>query len=240
LQRIRAITLDLDDTLWAIGPVIMRAEEKLWSWLSEHFPMITETYTPEEAYALREQVMQKHWDQSHDFRFLRKTVLEHMAVSVGYSGDLVEDAFAVFDRARNDVELFSDVLPTLQALGEYFSLIAVTNGNANLERIGIRHLFDDVVTAVDVGAAKPARPIFAEAVARAGVSAGEALHVGDHPEIDIVGAQQAGLRTAWINRNGASWPLDTARPDAIVSTISELVAVLEPAIASRIASAANA
>jgi putative hydrolase of the HAD superfamily len=184
--------------------------------------------------------MQKHWDQSHDFRFLRKTVLEHMAVSVGYSGDLVEDAFAVFDRARNDVELFSDVLPTLQALGEYFSLIAVTNGNANLERIGIRHLFDDVVTAVDVGAAKPARPIFAEAVARAGVSAGEALHVGDHPEIDIVGAQQAGLRTAWINRNGASWPLDTARPDAIVSTISELVAVLEPAIASRIASAANA
>lgn len=239
MHRIRAITLDLDDTLWAIGPVIMRAEQELWSWLGEHFPKITGTYTPEAAYALREQVIQEHWDQSHDFRFLRKTVLEHMARTAGYSSDLVDDAFDVFDRARNDVELFSDVLPTLEALGEHFSLIAVTNGNANLERIGIRHLFHGVVTAVDVGAAKPARPIFAEAVNRAGVSAAETLHVGDHPEIDIAGAQEAGLRTAWINRNGDGWPRHVAPPDVIVSTISELVTVLGPAIADRTASAAN-
>jgi putative hydrolase of the HAD superfamily len=130
-------------------------------------------------------------------------------------------------------------LPTLEALGEHFSLIAVTNGNANLERIGIRHLFHGVVTAVDVGAAKPARPIFAEAVNRAGVSAAETLHVGDHPEIDIAGAQEAGLRTAWINRNGDGWPRHVAPPDVIVSTISELVTVLGPAIADRTASAAN-
>ena len=169
MHRIRAITLDLDDTLWEIGPVIMRAEEKLWSWLAEHFPKITESFSPEKAYALREDLMQKHWDQSHDYRFLRQAVLEHMANSVGYSCDLVDDAFAVFDRARNDVELFSDVLPTLEALRKHFSLIAVTNGNANLQRIGIRHLFHDVVTAVDVGYAKPARPIFLEAVNRAGV-----------------------------------------------------------------------
>jgi FMN hydrolase / 5-amino-6-(5-phospho-D-ribitylamino)uracil phosphatase len=239
LHRIRAITLDLDDTLWAIGPVIVLAEEKLWSWLGEHFPKITETYTPDAAYALREQVMQKHWDQSHDFRFLRKTVLEHMAEGVGYSSDLVDDAFDVFDRARNDVELFSDVLPTLEALGEHFALVAVTNGNANLECIGIRHLFHDVVTAVDVGAAKPARPIFVEAVSRAGVSAEEVLHVGDHPDIDIDGARKAGMRTAWMNRHGDGWPLHIVPPDVTVSTIRELIAVLEPAIANRSASAAN-
>lgn len=239
MHRIRAITLDLDDTLWAIGPVIMRAEQKLWSWLGENFPKITGAYTPEAAYALREKVIQDHWDQSHDFRFLRKAALEHMARTVGYSSDLVDDAFDVFDRARNDVELFSDVLPTLEALGEHFSLIAVTNGNANLERIGIRHLFHGVVTAVDVGAAKPAPTIFAEAVSRAGVSAAETLHVGDHPEIDIAGAQEAGLRTAWINRNGDGWPRHVAPPDVIVSTMSELVTVLGPAIEDRTASAAN-
>ncbi len=239
MHRIRAITLDLDDTLWPIGPVIMRAEGKLWSWLGENFPKITETFTPEEAYALREQVMQRHWDRSHDFRFLRKTVLEHMAETVGYSSDLVDDAFDVFDRARNDVELFSDVLPTLEALGEHFALVAVTNGNANLERIGIRHLFHDVVTAVDVGSAKPARPIFVEAVSRTGVSAEEALHVGDHPDIDIVGARQAGMRTAWMNRNGDVWPLGVDPPDAIVSSFGELMTVLAPAIANRTASAAN-
>ena len=239
MHRIRAITLDLDDTLWAIGPVIMRAEEMLWSWLDENYPKITETFTPDESLVLREQVMRKHWDQSHDFRFLRKTVLEHMAETVGYSCDLVDDAFDVFDRARNDVELFSDVLPTLQALGEHFTLVAVTNGNANLERIGIRHLFHDVVTAVDVGAAKPASPIFVEAVSRAGVTAEEALHVGEHPDIDIVGARKAGMRTAWLNRNGDGWPLRVAPPDAIVATIGELVTVLQPAIANRTANAAN-
>ncbi len=183
--------------------------------------------------------MQKHWDQSHDFRFLRKTVLEHMAQTVGYSCDLVDDAIDVFDRARNEVELFSDVLPALEALNEHFYLVAVTNGNANLQRIGIRHLFHDVVTAVDVGSAKPARPIFLEAVNRAGVSVEETLHVGDHPEIDIVGAQEAGLRTAWINRNGDGWPEHVAPPDVIVSTIAELLTVLEPAIAHRASNAAN-
>lgn len=239
MHRIRAITLDLDDTLWPIGPVIMRAEGKLWSWLGEYFPKITETFSPEQAYALREEVMQKHWDQSHDFRFLRKTVLEHMAQTVGYSCDLVDGAFDVFDRARNDVELFPDVVPALEALNEHFSLVAVTNGNANLQRIGIRHLFHDVVTAVDVGSAKPAPPIFLEAVSRAGVGVQETLHVGDHPEIDIIGAQEAGLRTAWINRNGDGWPEHVAPPDAIVSTIAELLTVLEPAIAHRASSAAN-
>lgn len=239
MHRIRAITFDLDDTLWAIGPVIMRAEGKLWSWLGEHFPKITQTFSPEEAYALREEVMLEHWDQSHDFRFLRKKVLEQMAQTVGYSSDLVEDAFAVFDRARNEVDIFPEVLPALEALNEHFSLIAVTNGNANLERIGIRHLFHDVVTAVDVGAAKPARPIFLEAVNRAGVGAEETLHVGDSPEIDIIGAMNAGLRTAWVNRYGDGWPEHAAPPDAIVTTIAELVMLLQPAIANKLGSAAN-
>lgn len=239
MHRIRAITLDLDDTLWEVGPVITRAEAKLWAWLGEHFPRIPETFSPDQEYALREEAMEKYWNQSHDFRFLRRTVLERMADTVGYSSDLVDDAFDVFDQARNDVELFSDVVPTLEMLTKHFSLVAVTNGNANLQSIGIRHLFHDVVTAVDAGAAKPARPIFEEALRRAGVGAQETLHVGDHPEIDIVGAQEAGLRTAWINRNGDGWPEHVAPPDAIVTTIAELLTILEPAMAQRVSKAAH-
>jgi len=239
LHRIRAITLDLDDTLWPIGPVITRAEGKLWSWLGEYFPKITERYSADEAYALRVEAMEEHWEKSHDFRFMRQMVLGQMAESVGYTPELVDDAFAVFDRARNEVEIFPDVLPALETLSKHFSLVAVTNGNANLKTIGIRHLFHHVVTAVDVGSAKPARPIFDEAVNRAGVGASETLHVGDHPEIDIAGAQLAGLRTAWINRNDDGWPEHLARPDATVSTITELLIVLEPAIAGRKPSAAN-
>ena len=108
-------------------------------------------------------------------------------------------------------------------------MVALTNGNSNLEKIGIRHLFHGVVTAVDAGAAKPDRQIFDVAVGEAGVRPEEILHVGDHPIADIDGARQAGMRTAWINRNAAVWPDKLDHPDAVVTTMAELRELLESA-----------
>ncbi|MDA0681205.1 MAG: HAD family hydrolase [Proteobacteria bacterium] len=230
MHRIRAITLDLDNTLWEIDPVIHRAEASLWKWLSENYPRIPETFSPEDAVVLREVMIEKYWKhKSHDFRFLRKKVLETLAQEVGYSPDLVEPAFRIFDEARNDVELYPDVLPDLERLFAKFTVIAVTNGNANLQMIGISHLFHHVVTAVGAGAAKPARRIFDIAVQKAGVSPQEILHVGDHPETDVAGGREAGLRTAWINRTNAIWPEHLEEPDLTVSTLSEIREILEKA-----------
>lgn len=229
MHRIRAITLDLDNTLWAIDPVIQRAEETLWEWLASNYPRIAETFSAEELIAAREAVIDEHWDKIYDYRHLRKKALEKIAVDSGYTTDLVEPAFAIFDRARNEVELYPDVMPGLERLASDFVLVAVTNGNANLETIGIRHLFHAVVSAAEAGFAKPARPIFDKAVALSGVTATEILHVGDHPEIDVNGAREAGLRTAWINRHEAVWPDGLPGPDAVVSTISELHELLRPA-----------
>ena len=229
MHRIRAITLDLDDTLWEVGPVIRRAESELWQWLGEHYPAIGERFSPETVRELRDRVIRENWHKTHDFRYLRKMVLATMATESGYGTELVEEAFAVFDAARNRVELFPDVEPALVSLTERYVVIAVTNGNADLSRIGIRHLFDDVVTAVDAGVAKPARPIFDEAVRRAGVGADETVHVGDHPEIDIAGAADAGLRTAWVNRIDADWPEHLTPPDVTVTTVIELSEVLSDA-----------
>ena len=229
LHRIRAVTLDLDDTLWAIEPVIRNAEARLWSWLSRHYPRIPRTFAPGDLLELRQEVMEEEWQRSHDFRHLRKMVLTRVAAAAGYTDDLVEPAFAIFDDARNTVELYPDVLDELGWLYENYTVVAVTNGNSNLEKIGIRHLFHGVVTAVDAGAAKPARPIFDISVEAAGVAAEEILHVGDHPETDIDGARQAGFRTAWINRNGDDWPDSLAGPDTIVATLSELREWLESA-----------
>jgi putative hydrolase of the HAD superfamily len=230
LHRIRAITLDLDNTLWPIDPVIRRAEARLWEWLTDNYPRIPARFSTEALLEVREAVMEEHWQKGHDFRFLRKKVLEKVAVDSGYTAELVEPAFAVFDRARNEVELFPDVMPGLELLASDFVLVAVTNGNADLETIGIRHFFHDVVAAAEAGFAKPARPIFDQAIARSGFSPGEVLHVGDHPEIDIKGARQAGLRTAWINRNGEAWPDELPEPDAIVTTLPDLQELLQPAV----------
>jgi 2-haloalkanoic acid dehalogenase type II len=227
VHRIRAITLDLDNTLWEIDPVIYRAEETLWAWLGEHYPRIHQRFSANDLLRLRHEVMEEHWELHFDFRFLRKKVLEQVAVRSGYDASLVEPAFNVFDDVRNDVELYPDVMEELQTLFSRFTVVALTNGNSNLEKIGIRHLFHGVVTAVSAGAAKPEKRIFDAAAAETGVAPDEILHVGDHPETDIDGARQAGFRTAWINRNGDSWPDELPAPDATVADMTELRELLE-------------
>ena len=232
MNKIRAVTLDLDDTLWEVGPVIRRAEKMLWHWLEENYPRISERWNSQDVVQLRMSMFDEFPDMVHDFRFMRKTVLERIATDAGYSSDLVEPAFAVFDAARNEVELFPEVRDELRWLAERFTVIAITNGNANLHTIGIADFFDDIVTSVDVGVAKPAKLIFDAAVQIAGVSHQEALHVGDHAESDIQGARDAGMRTVWVNRTSAVWPEHLDAPDATVDDISGVRALLQKAKAA--------
>lgn len=226
MNGIRTITLDLDDTLWAIHPVIKRAEKRLYAWLGENYPRITQMFAIEDMRILRDQVLEEHADKTHDLTFLRYTVLTQAATAAGYTEFLVDEAFAVFDEVRNDVDMFPEARPALVALGERFTLIAVTNGNASLEKVGIDDLFHAHINAAMVGAAKPDRTIFDAAVEAGGASANETLHVGDHPVYDVHGAREAGLRTVWVNRDGDDWPEEIAAPDAEVTHVGELEALL--------------
>lgn len=226
MNGIRTITVDLDDTLWEIHPVIRRAEERLYQWLGENYPRITERFAPEAIREVRREVVERHRDKVHDLTFLRRTVLTEIASAAGYNTFAVDDAFAVFDAVRNSVEMFPEARPALLALRRRYTLVSVTNGNASLERIGIDDLFDGHVNAAMAGAAKPARPIFDEAVRIGGAAAHETLHVGDHPLYDVHGAREAGLRTVWVNRNGDTWPDEYAAPDVEVRHVGELAEML--------------
>lgn len=226
MQGIRTITLDLDDTLWPIRPVIVRAEQALYRWLQENHPNITDRYSEQDLVQQRLDVVAEFPGKGHDFTFMRRTVLARVAEAVGGSADYVDDAMEVFMAHRNDVEMFPEVRPALEQLGRRYRLVAVTNGNASLERIGIRELFHGFVSAATAGAAKPEPKIFATAVEVGGAEAHETLHVGDHPECDVDGAGNAGLRTAWINRDRAAWPDHLRRPDVIVRDVGELLRLL--------------
>jgi putative hydrolase of the HAD superfamily len=226
VNGIRTITLDLDDTLWEIHPVIRRAEEHLYAWLGENYPRITEQFDRAAMREIRARVLQEHADRAHDLTFLRQTVLMEVATASGYREFLIDEAFAVFDEVRNDVEMFPESRPALLALRERFTLIAVTNGNANLEKIGIGDLFDGHINAAMVGAAKPERPIFDAAVQAGGAAAEQTLHVGDHPLYDVHGAREAGLRTVWVNRGGDDWPDEYIRPDVEVQHVGELAGIV--------------
>lgn len=226
MREIRVITLDLDDTLWDVMPVIRRAEAALESWLAEHYPRIPERWPSGKRQALRQEVVAGHAERAHDLTFLRKRVIAYMAEDSGYSADISEAAFDVFDEYRNRLELFPDALPALRRLSDRYRLIAVTNGNARLDKIGIADYFDGFVSARTAGAAKPDPRIFAAALEAGGSPADETLHVGDHPEHDVTGARRAGLRTAWVNRRREVWPAERAAADLEVTDLAVLAGFL--------------
>ena len=101
----------------------------------------------------------------------------------------------------------------------------VTNGNADVRRIGLGHHFKFVLCAEDIGIAKPDARLFQEALQRGGVDASQAVHIGDHPGDDIAGAQQAGLRAVWFNPTGKAWEADK-HPDAQIRNLNELPPLL--------------
>ncbi|MFZ5491246.1 MAG: HAD family hydrolase [Pseudomonadota bacterium] len=223
---ILAITFDLDDTLWAIDPVIERAERLMHAWLAEHYPRLPQRYSPADLRALRDELLGSRPELAHDLGALRRESLALAAEHCGYGREAAEGAFAVMWQARNEVELFADVLPVLGALSPRFTLGGLTNGNADIVRIGLDGLLRFCVTARETGVAKPHPAIFAAACGAARIAAHQVLHVGDDPERDVHGARAAGMRTVWVNRDDKPWP-GGPPADAEVRDLHDLLDLLE-------------
>ncbi|MBT8131655.1 MAG: HAD-IA family hydrolase [Gammaproteobacteria bacterium] len=226
MKNITVISIDLDDTLWPVAPVIRRAEKQVRRWLARHFPKIDLSSEATHFTALRQEVLRLHPDRGHDFAFQRRVSFRMLMESGGYDVAMVDRAYEVFMQARNEVNVYADVMPGLQRLGERYSLIAVTNGNADLDYIGLAHYFDHQIRAADIGAAKPAAAIFDAAAAAAGVSAQQVLHIGDAPLEDVNGAQQAGMTAIWMNRFGRKWPEEYPQAAAEISSLEDLYPLL--------------
>jgi len=218
----RVISLDLDDTLWPIAPVLAAAEGELSSWLATHHPRAMQGHDIDSMRRLRARVASLHPGQSHDMTFLRRQALTLQFAAAGYAPGPVEEALEVFMRGRNRVELYADVPAALGRLRGKYRLFALSNGNADLERCGVAHWFDGHITAAAAGAAKPDARIFAALVRAAGVPAGEVLYVGDDPLADVVGATRAGLQSVWLNREARVWPAGFAPPARTVTSLTEI------------------
>jgi FMN hydrolase / 5-amino-6-(5-phospho-D-ribitylamino)uracil phosphatase len=228
ISKIKAITLDLDDTLWPIWPVIERAEDALGGWLRTHAPATAQIFADAPArLRLREQVVAARPDLGHNMSALRLEVIRQALASCGEDTGLAPAAFDVFFDARMKVDLFDDALPALEFLAARFPLVAVSNGNADVHRVGIGHFFHSSVSAHEFGVGKPDPRIFHAAAQSAGYAASEVLHIGDDTALDVQGALAVGMQTVWVNRQGGEWPHD-GRPHLTVSTLAQVVELWRP------------
>ncbi len=219
-MRIEAITLDLDDTLWPIAPVMERADCALQAWFAEHAPDVALAFPIDAMRALRDRTFALHPELSHDFTALRLKALRAALLPFGYGEAAVQDAFEAFYAARNCVELYPDALNALTRLSARVPLVALSNGNACLDRIGLSHHFVASVSARQHGAAKPSPSIFLAACLAAGSRPEHTLHVGDHAEQDVIGALDAGLHAVWLNRDAQRWTYPRQAPQSFSCLIS--------------------
>ncbi len=218
---IRAISLDLDDTLWPIEPILHRVERSVDDWLRANCPDVAEAWPIEALRALREEIAQAHPEHAHDFRTQRKLTLRRAFAACGLGDDWVERSYEVYVRVRNEVDCYADTRPALRAMAMHVPLVSISNGTAELDRIGLDEHFRFSVSACDVGVAKPDATIFLHTCERLGLDPAHVLHVGDDPHADIAGARAAGMRTAWINRNRERWA-EAVPPDLVVHDLTEL------------------
>ncbi len=227
MREITSLIFDLDDTLWDVGSVIVRAEQAMMQLLAERYPRVLEMHTLESMRELRARMALDYPSMRHDFTWLRTQALLVHAREAGYPESMASEAFEVFYRVRNEVVPYDDVLPALEWLSVRYRLFAVSNGNADLRAIGLSRYFERSLAAREAGMLKPDPRIFAMLLAASGVREAQALHVGDDPEADVEGARRAGIRPVWVNRRGRQWPDELPPPEHAVGSLAELVTLLD-------------
>ena len=184
-SRVRAISLDLDDTLWPIWPTIERAEKVLHDWLTERAPMAAALFSnPQALRDIRNHVAEHRPELKHDLSAIRRESIRLALYRAGEDPLLADPAFDAFFAARQQVELFEDVRPALEFMAARFPLVSLSNGNADLQRVGVAAYFRAAVSAREFGIGKPDARIFLAAA-------------GDHVAGPYPATLEGAVRSGW-------------------------------------------
>ncbi len=230
MTGIRLITFDLDNTLWPVDEVIRRAERACGEWIAEAHPEAAAVMSIERIRAIRDTLLAEHERYHHNFTALRRDAMRHGFREAGYGDgeatDGAEQALSVFLEARNRVVFFPGALEVLEALADSYTLGALSNGNADLARIGIDELFAFHHSAESVGRRKPEPDMFHAALETAGVRPEQALHVGDHPLEDVEAARRHGFHAIWANLLNLEWPEELVEHPHRIHNLHEITELL--------------
>ncbi len=216
------VSFDLDDTFWDCAPAIANAEHALFEWHRVHTPRIASDHTPETLLEFRVAIRRQYPELAGCVTATRLNSLRNLLVKHGYAAELAEEAFEVFYHERSRVVLYPGVIELLESLRGRFGLAAITNGNADLEQIGIAGFFDKIYAADLELLAKPHPDMFHRCLQHFDVEGHEMLHVGDNKVTDVQGAIDAGVRALWFNQHGALWESADTAPHFQVESIEQI------------------
>ena len=231
MASIKLVTFDLDNTLWNVDKVIVRAETKMRNWMKEYAPESLAFYSSDHLAEIRHGILIKHPAKRFDLSFMRLAILQKVMSLGGLdektAKQKADEAFEVFFEARNQVDFFSGAIGLLEELQDKYLLYALTNGNADIEKTGLSAYMKGAFSAADVAASKPSPKMFNRVLKQTQLKPENSVHVGDNLVDDIEGAANAGFFSIWVNLKSEKAHDDQAMPTQTVTKLSEIPAALD-------------
>lgn len=232
LSPLRALTFDLDDTLYDNRPVIARTEQESIAFLRGYHPALA-TLEASHFKTLRNELRRQEPDIYHDVTRWRwravELALRNHGLSAAQAREGADAAMANFARWRSEISVPEATHQTLRALAARWPLVAITNGNASPAACGLGDYFAFVLRAGPDGRAKPYRDMYHRAAIKLDVPLHSILHIGDDLTADVTGALRCGVQACWVNdRGGSLFHAPDARllPHIEISRLASLAALL--------------
>ena len=225
----RVICFDLDDTLYDNTVPITVAERYIREFAGEHY-LGGRTLSPEEYAETKAAVMRECPELAWDVSLVRYFAYQKILMNFGYPREkakvLAHGITEEFIRVRSQIEIPDDSLETLHTLRKHYPLAALSNGNADMERTRLAHIFEHVWRPVAGFSPKPAGDLFRMAAGFYGISPQELLFVGDDPRNDISGALRFGCQVCWQTQYRKPERELKVLPHVMISHIRELTELL--------------
>ena len=227
---VRALSFDLDDTLYENEPVIQKAEQAQFEAICAHLPSAREAGL-DFWRELKWSILKSSSDLYHDASAWRQAVirrgLQILGVDESELPELAQHVYQVFYDARSDFQVPQQTIAVLKQLAKRYPLVAVTNGNADINRIGLAPYFIGYYRAGAQGTrSKPYPDMLQLAARQLDLSPREILHIGDSESSDVRGALNANCMSLWYNPNKKAIGVGQKLADGEFSNLDDLLHLL--------------
>ena len=229
LGAVRAISFDLDDTLYDNRPVIEHAEQWMVAHMRDRY-LETAMYDRSWWHRLKLDLQRQQPALVDDVSLCRRVLLQRGLMEGGMAEAIArqeaESVFAQFLEMRSQIAVPDTTRRILSALAQKYPLVVITNGNVLLERLGLEGQFQHVLKAGGGFRMKPAPDLFTDMARRLQLPPQQIQHVGDDVTTDVAGAVHNGYRSAWLNDVGQDWRTLRILPDVMLTRLEQLLTLL--------------
>ena len=229
LRPYKAISFDLDDTLYDNHPIIQKAEIDFLVYLTSTYPPLAQL-DAHKWQLYKSILIEENPSLQHDVSLLRQEITTRVMVIYGipmvHAIEYAQLAIDKFIFLRSDFKVPQKSIELLEELAKHYPIIGITNGNVDIKQIGLQDKFQFVLQAGNGLKSKPHLDLFEQAARQLKLNVDDILHVGDHLLTDVYGAQNNNAQAVWFNPNHIALNDAKLLPSVEIADLQHLLKLL--------------